>query len=125
MTGGLSTLHGPLSLAHVAPYAVPAVLYTQINNLVVLMQASMDPSSFQVLSNLKIASTALLYSSCLGKRLRPAQWLALGILMGAAVVHGYCFVILFYLLFYFNSKASVITLTLFYTLFLQQSLTDG
>ncbi|KAJ8369414.1 hypothetical protein SKAU_G00094420 [Synaphobranchus kaupii] len=42
LTGGLSTLHGPLSLALVAPYAVPAVLYALNNNLVVLMQASMD-----------------------------------------------------------------------------------
>lgn len=46
LTGGLSTLHGPLSLALVAPYAVPAVLYALNNNLVVLMQASMDHSTW-------------------------------------------------------------------------------
>lgn len=89
LTGGTSTLHAPTSIAVVAPYAVPAVLYALNNNLVVLMQAYMDPSSFQVLSNLKIASTALLYSVCLGKRLRTAQWLALGLLMGAGVCHSY------------------------------------
>uniref|UniRef100_A0A4W5KLN4 Solute carrier family 35 member A4 n=1 Tax=Hucho hucho TaxID=62062 RepID=A0A4W5KLN4_9TELE len=89
LTGDLSALHAPLSLALVAPYAVPAALYAFNNNLVVFMQIYMDPSSFQVLSNLKIASTALLYSSCLGKRLRSAQWLALGILMGAGVCHSY------------------------------------
>ncbi|XP_020308098.1 probable UDP-sugar transporter protein SLC35A4 [Oncorhynchus kisutch] len=87
LTGDLSALRAPLAL--VAPYAVPAALYAFNNNLVVLMQIYMDPSSFQVLSNLKIASTALLYSSCLGKRLRYAQWLALGILMGAGVCHSY------------------------------------
>ncbi|CAB1337050.1 unnamed protein product [Coregonus sp. 'balchen'] len=87
LTGDLSALHAPLAL--VAPYAVPALLYAFNNNLVVLMQIYMDPSSFQVLSNLKIASTALLYTSCLGKRLRSAQWLALGILMGAGVCHSY------------------------------------
>ncbi|XP_064875685.1 probable UDP-sugar transporter protein SLC35A4 [Oncorhynchus nerka] len=89
LTGDLSALRAPLSLALVSPYAVPATLYAFNNNLVVLMQIYMDPSSFQVLSNLKIASTALLYSSCLGKRLRSAQWLALGILMGAGVCHSY------------------------------------
>nr|XP_046152477.1 probable UDP-sugar transporter protein SLC35A4 [Oncorhynchus gorbuscha] len=89
LTGDLSALRAPLSLALVAPYAVPAALYAFNNNLVVLMQIYMDPSSFQVLSNLKIASTALLYSSCLGKRLRSAQWLALGILMAAGVCHSY------------------------------------
>ncbi|KAK2904093.1 hypothetical protein Q8A73_010750 [Channa argus] len=68
---------------------VPATLYAFNNNLVVLMQAYMDPSSYQVLSNLKIASTALLYSFCLGKRLRFSQWLALGLLMGAGVCQSY------------------------------------
>ncbi|XP_046877549.1 probable UDP-sugar transporter protein SLC35A4 isoform X1 [Hypomesus transpacificus] len=87
MAGDLSTQ--PASVALVAPYAVPALLYAFNNNLVVLMQAYMDPSSYQVLSNLKIASTAVLYSFCLGKRQRPTQWLALGILMGAGVVHSY------------------------------------
>lgn len=73
----------------VLPYAVPALLYAFNNNLVVSMQAHMDPSSFQVLSNLKIASTALLYTSCLGKRLRPGQWIALIFLMGAGLLHSY------------------------------------
>lgn len=89
LTGDTSALFAPPSLIFVAPYAVPAVLYALNNNLVVLMQAYMDPSSFQVLSNLKIASTALLYSVCLGKRLRLAQWSALGLLLGAGVCHSY------------------------------------
>ncbi|KAM3867288.1 putative UDP-sugar transporter protein SLC35A4 [Diretmus argenteus] len=89
LTGDTLALRSRPSLVLVAPYAVPAVLYALNNNLVVLMQAHMDPSSYQVLSNLKIAATALLYSSCLGKRLRPAQWLALGLLVGAGVCHSY------------------------------------
>lgn len=89
LTRGTSALLAPPPLVLVAPYAVPAILYALNNNLVVLMQAYMDPSSYQVLSNLKIASTALLYSLCLGKRLRPAQWLALGLLMWAGVCHTY------------------------------------
>lgn len=89
LTGGASALQAQQRLVHVAPYAVPAVLYALNNNLVVLMQAYMDPSSYQVLSNLKIASTALLYSLCLGKRLRLSQWFALGLLMVAGVCHTY------------------------------------
>ncbi|KAL2088688.1 hypothetical protein ACEWY4_015587 [Coilia grayii] len=73
----------------VLPYALPALLYALNNNLVVLMQAHMDPSTFQLLSNLKIASTAALYSSCLGKRLRRSQWLALGLLTLAGGAHSY------------------------------------
>nr|XP_040029435.1 probable UDP-sugar transporter protein SLC35A4 [Gasterosteus aculeatus aculeatus] len=88
-TGGTSALLAAPSLARVAPYAAPAVLYALNNNLVVVMQAYMDPSSYQVLSNLKIASTALLYSLCLGKRLRPSQWLAVGLLVSAGVCHSY------------------------------------
>ncbi|KAG5853384.1 hypothetical protein ANANG_G00072720 [Anguilla anguilla] len=53
------------------------------------MQAHMDPGSFQVLGNLKIGCTALLYRGCLGRRLRPRQWLALALLTGAGVCHSY------------------------------------
>ncbi|CAL8263958.1 unnamed protein product [Lota lota] len=89
LNGDASAVSAPPSLVLVAPYAIPAVLYALNNNLVVLMQAYMDPSSYQVLTNLKIASTALLYSFCLGRRLRPVQWSALGLLMGAGVCHSY------------------------------------
>ncbi|KAF6714819.1 putative UDP-sugar transporter protein SLC35A4 [Oryzias melastigma] len=89
LAGGTSALCRPPDVLSVAPYAVPAALYSLNNNLVVLMQAYMDPSSFQILSNLKIASTALLYSLCLRKRLRPAQWLGLGLLVAAGVSHSY------------------------------------
>ncbi|CAL8333986.1 probable UDP-sugar transporter protein SLC35A4 [Gadus morhua] len=89
LNGDAVALATPPASGLVAPYAVPALLYALNNNLVVLMQAYMDPSSYQVLSNLKIASTALLYSFCLGRRLRPVQWSALGLLMGAGVCHSY------------------------------------
>ncbi|XP_030621641.1 probable UDP-sugar transporter protein SLC35A4 [Chanos chanos] len=88
-TGNLSSLKASASLSSILPYSVPAILYAFNNNLVVFMQVYMDPSSFQVLSNLKIASTALLYTSCLGKKLQPTQWLALVLLMGAGVSHSY------------------------------------
>lgn len=89
LSGDGASVLVPPPLVLVAPYSVPALLYALNNNLVVLMQAHMDPSSFQLLSNLKIACTALLYSSCLGKRLRPAQCSALGLLMIAGFSHTY------------------------------------
>lgn len=89
LNGDAASVLVPPPLVLVAPYSVPALLYALNNNLVVLMQAHMDPSSFQILSNLKIACTALLYSSCLGKRLRPAQCSALGLLMIAGFSHTY------------------------------------
>ncbi|NXP62946.1 S35A4 protein, partial [Chloropsis cyanopogon] len=49
-----------VSWRHAAPFALSALLYAANNNLVVHMQLFMDPSTFQVLSNLKILSTALL-----------------------------------------------------------------
>ncbi|XP_061092323.1 probable UDP-sugar transporter protein SLC35A4 [Conger conger] len=78
-----------VSWAQAAPYALPALLYALNNNLVVAMQAHMDPSSFQVLGNLKIGCTGLLYRSCLGRRLGARQWLALGVLTAAGVCHSY------------------------------------
>lgn len=71
------------------PYAFPAILYGVNNNLVVHMQHFMDPSSFQVLSNLKIVSTALLYSIFLGQRLSIRKWLALFLLTVAGVFYSY------------------------------------
>ncbi|TRY91348.1 hypothetical protein DNTS_030148 [Danionella cerebrum] len=86
-SGHWSTLKKSVSILNMAPYSIPAALYTFNNNLVVFMQSYMDPSSFQVLSNLKILSTALLYSSCLGRHLHGRQWLALGLLVAAGIFH--------------------------------------
>lgn len=79
----------PVSWTQAVPYALPALLYALNNNLVVLMQAHMDPGSFQVLGNLKIGCTALLYCGCLERRLGPRQWLALALLTGAGLCHSY------------------------------------
>ncbi|EHA99522.1 Putative UDP-sugar transporter protein SLC35A4 [Heterocephalus glaber] len=64
-----------------APFALSALLYGANNNLVIYLQRYMDPSTYQVLSNLKIGSTALLYCLCLQRRLSARQGLALLLLM--------------------------------------------
>ncbi|XP_026714186.1 probable UDP-sugar transporter protein SLC35A4 [Athene cunicularia] len=74
-----------VSWRHVAPFALSALLYAANNNLVVHMQLFMDPSTYQVLSNLKIVSTALLYSLFLRQRLSMRKWLALLLLVAAGV----------------------------------------
>ncbi|CAH2275847.1 probable UDP-sugar transporter SLC35A4 [Pelobates cultripes] len=72
-----------------APYALPAFLYCVNNNLVVHIQHFMDPSSFQVLSNLKIVSTAFLYSYFLHQKLSIKKWFALFLLTTAGVFYSY------------------------------------
>uniref|UniRef100_A0A8C6JG80 Solute carrier family 35 member A4 n=1 Tax=Melopsittacus undulatus TaxID=13146 RepID=A0A8C6JG80_MELUD len=74
-----------VSWHHVVPFALSALLYAANNNLVVHMQLFMDPTTYQVLSNLKIVSTALLYSLFLRQRLSMRQWLALLLLVAAGV----------------------------------------
>ena len=56
-----------------APFALSALLYGANNNLVIYLQRYMDPSTYQVLSNLKIGSTALFYCLCLRHRLSALQ----------------------------------------------------
>ncbi|EGW09249.1 probable UDP-sugar transporter protein SLC35A4 [Cricetulus griseus] len=70
-----------------APFALSALLYGANNNLVIYLQRYMDPSTYQVLSNLKIGSTALLYCLCLGHRLSARQGLALLLLMAAGEIY--------------------------------------
>ncbi|XP_004643339.1 probable UDP-sugar transporter protein SLC35A4 [Octodon degus] len=70
-----------------APFALSALLYGANNNLVIYLQRYMDPSTYQVLSNLKIGSTALLYCLCLHHRLSARQGLALLLLMIAGACY--------------------------------------
>lgn len=74
---------------HAAPFALSALLYAVNNNLVVHMQLFMDPSTYQVLSNLKIGSTALLYSVFLHQRLAARKWVALFLLTVAGALYAY------------------------------------
>ncbi|KAF3823725.1 hypothetical protein GH733_007193 [Mirounga leonina] len=60
-----------------APFALSALLYGAHNNLVIYSERYMDPSTYQVLSNLKIGSTALFCCLCLWHRLSARQGLAL------------------------------------------------
>ena len=78
---------GHATLVPAVPFALSALLYGANNNLVIYLQHYMDPSTYQVLSNLKIGSTALLYCLCLGHRLSAHQGLALLLLMAAGACY--------------------------------------
>ncbi|CAF3497035.1 unnamed protein product, partial [Rotaria sp. Silwood2] len=58
-------------------YSIPAILYFLNNNLAVHIQIHMDPTSYQILSNFKIFTTAILYRLIMKKRLINQQWFAL------------------------------------------------
>jgi drug/metabolite transporter (DMT)-like permease len=91
-------------------FAVPAVAYALNNNcalsyffrcvnfsridptcrpVAVHMQSQMDAATFQVLCNLKVGTTAVLYRVLLRRELRPQQWVAVGLLFAAAAVNSY------------------------------------
>ncbi|XP_071964082.1 probable UDP-sugar transporter protein SLC35A4 [Antedon mediterranea] len=70
-------------------FSVPALLYCLNNNFVVHIQLYMDPASFQVLSNLKTVSTALLYWLIIRRRMTSQQWLAVFLLLLAGVANSY------------------------------------
>lgn len=58
-------------------YAVPAVLYAFYNNLVYTNLAAFDPGTYNVLMQMKIAMTGILYQWLFSKHLNRNQWLAI------------------------------------------------
>ncbi|XP_078593721.1 putative UDP-sugar transporter protein SLC35A4 [Branchiostoma floridae x Branchiostoma japonicum] len=89
---GIRVGSGRLGLPKVkywVPFSVPALLYCINNNIVVHIQLYMDPASFQVLSNLKIAATAVLYRMVMRRRLSWIQWSAVALLTIAGISNSY------------------------------------
>ncbi|KAL3313299.1 hypothetical protein Ciccas_008101 [Cichlidogyrus casuarinus] len=72
----------------VAPFSVSAMLYTLSNNLGYHILKYMDPVSYQVLSNFKIFTTAVLFRIILRKPLTRTQWIALILLMTSSMLDG-------------------------------------
>ena len=67
-------------LQHSLPYSIPGLLYFINNNLAVHMQLQMDPASYQILSNFKIVTTAVLYRLIIKQKLSRQQWCAISLL---------------------------------------------
>jgi len=62
------------------PYALPAALYFAKNNLMFLGLAYLDPVSFQLLGNLKILTTTVLYRLVMRRPLADTRYLSLVLL---------------------------------------------
>lgn len=68
-------------------YSIPAFLYFVNNNLAVYIQLYMDSTSYQMLSNLKIFTTAILYFIIIGKNLTKVKWFSLTLLFLAGLFY--------------------------------------
>jgi probable UDP-sugar transporter A4 len=79
------------------PYSIPGILYFITNNLAVHMQIHMDPASYQILSNFKIFTTAILYRLIIKQKLTRQQWFALSLLFfgGLSYSLGICIILHF------------------------------
>ncbi|CAH8867195.1 unnamed protein product [Trichobilharzia szidati] len=73
----------------ILPYTIPALLYAFNNNLALLIQLEMDPATYQILSNFKILSTAILFRLIIKQRITLIQWFSLLLLLTAGIVHSY------------------------------------
>ena len=68
-----------------ALFVVPSIIYWLHNNVQFLTLKYVDAPTYQILGNLKIVTTGLLFWLCLRRKLTPLQWMALLLLMmGAA-----------------------------------------
>lgn len=68
-------------------FAVPAILYFINNNLAVYIQLYMDSTSYQMLSNLKIFSTAVLYYLIMKKKINRVKWFSLCLLFFGGIFY--------------------------------------
>ena len=66
-----------LQLKQSIPYSIPAIVYFLNNNLAIHIQIYMDSTSYQLLSNFKIFTTAILYRLIIKTKLTYQQWFAL------------------------------------------------
>ena len=58
-------------------YLIPSVLYCTSNNLVFINLRHFDPTTYNVLQQLKIVLTGLLFQTIFKKKLSPKQWFAI------------------------------------------------
>jgi probable UDP-sugar transporter A4 len=67
-------------LRHSLPYSISGLLYFINKNLAVHMQLQMDPTSYQILSNFKIVTTAIIYRVIIKQKLSQQQWFTVSLL---------------------------------------------
>lgn len=62
-------------------FAVPGLLYMITNNTTFIILEHLEPATYQILANLKILTTALLFRVVFKKRLSNVKWVALVLLL--------------------------------------------
>ena len=67
-------------------YPIPSIIYLIHNNVQFLTLQYVDPSTYQILGNLKIVTTGLLFRIILKRHLNRLQWIALALLMIGATI---------------------------------------
>ncbi|KAL1496497.1 hypothetical protein AB1Y20_016451 [Prymnesium parvum] len=72
----LKLLHDD-SLSEFFSFMIPGLIYFLNNNMIFLILQAVDPTTFQLLSQLKTIFTGLLFRVFLNRRLSYVQWLAL------------------------------------------------
>ena len=76
--------HMTWGLASHSLYVVPSILYLVQNNLQFVAMQFLDAPTYQILGNLKIVSTGVLFRVFLGRHLSRFQWIGLVLLMAGA-----------------------------------------
>ncbi|KAK9805243.1 hypothetical protein WJX72_008374 [[Myrmecia] bisecta] len=71
-------------LSTVLLFPIPSIIYWAHNNVQFFTLQYVDPATYQILGNLKIVTTGLLFWLCLRRRLTVLQWIALTLLMVGA-----------------------------------------
>lgn len=66
-------------------YLIPSILYCISNNLVFINLRHFEPTTYNVLQQLKIVLTGLLFQTILKKKLSPKQWFAIILLTAGCV----------------------------------------
>lgn len=77
------------SLKKSIKFAIPAFLYFVNNNLAVYIQLYMDSTSYQLLSNLKILTTAIMYYFIIGRQISKTRWLSLVLLFFSGIFYSF------------------------------------
>ncbi len=83
--GGYNGL-GRFTVRNFAMFAIPGMTYALQNSFVYIAITLLGPPTFQVFSNFKIITTAILFSWVLKRRLTVIQWLSVVLLFMAMVV---------------------------------------
>ena len=80
MSQGAENVSVKTSMTNVARYAVPAAIYTAKNLLQYELLTYVHAPDYQLLKNLNVLTTGVLYSIVLKKKLRANEWFSLALL---------------------------------------------